>query len=136
MTKRIIQDVVFPSKRTKEEVKRSSPEAVSATPHEPLVSGNNTQPSQEPSDFLPRLVKKQESGEATSSAWVRNTNNTSSKSPRVILWVVAMVVFVGMLGAILSTFFSGATVKIVPLNNTVSLAIDFTARENAADLPA
>lgn len=136
MTRRIIQDVVFPSKRSKEEVKQYTLEPVSDTPHEPLVSGNNTQPPQEPGDFLPRLVKKQGGGEPSSSVSIKNTNTTSSKSPRMILWVVAMVVLVGMLGVVLSTFFSGATVKIVPLNKTVSLNMDFIARENAADLSA
>ena len=137
MTRRIIQDVVFPSKQTtKEEVKQSSPEPVlPARP--PNERGQATHDfAAQAGDFLPRLVKKQEGGELNSSAWIKNTNNTSSKSPRMVLWVVATVVFVGMLGVVLSTFFSGATVKIVPLNKTVSLAIDFTARENAADLPA
>ncbi len=141
MTRRIIQDVVFPSKRGKEEPKQSSPEPTSLAPHEQLygehsepsqttVSENNTQ---NPTDFLPQLAKKPERREPNLPAWARNTTNTSNKSPRMVLWVLAVVVFIGMLGVVLSTFFSGATVKIVPLNKTVSLNTDFIARENVTE---
>lgn len=134
----------------------------SAISSEPLISSNNTKESSLPAetsasdralrlsavptaqagaggqtgDFLPRLIKKPERSESSPPTWAKNGSVASSRSPRMVLWAVAMVVFVGMLGAILSTFFSGATVRIVPLNKTVSLNMDFTAREDASDLPA
>lgn len=138
MTRRIIQDVVFPSKRGKEEPKRFSEQVPAASP-EPIVTERNVR---EPSltvnnaqaeDFLPRLIKKTEYTEPSLPAWAKSTNNPSNKSPRVVLWAVAMAVFIGMFGVILSTLFSGATVKIIPLNKIVSLDLGFTARENSTE---
>ncbi|MBI5816828.1 MAG: hypothetical protein HZB09_00165 [Candidatus Yonathbacteria bacterium] len=148
MTRRIIQDVVFPSKRGKEEPRQSPEPVIPArlpNEHAPAPQLRQTdsivlneqaiskQKPQEPLGFLPQLVKKPERGESSSSVWVKNTGNTSNKSSRMVLWTLAAVVFVGMLAVVLSTFFSGATVKIIPLNKTVTLAMDFTARENATE---
>lgn len=159
MTKRIIQDVMFPSQRAKEEVKRSP---ASISPVSGLRRGDSFVPSEQNAgssadkpqetsltaslpvrstqtgnaqagDFLPRLIKKPEQRESNLPAWAKTSNNTPNKSPRVVLWTLAAVVFIGMLGIILSVFFPGATVKITPLNKTVSLRIDFTARENATE---
>jgi len=138
MTRRIIQDVVFPSKRGTQSPKQSFSEPISITPHEEILGEPNQAPvlennTQKPQDFLPQLIKKPEHREPNLPAWARNTVNTPTKSPRMVLWVLAAIVFLGMLGVILSTFFSGATVKIVPLNKTVSLNTDFIARENATE---
>lgn len=137
MTRRIIQDVVFPSKRGKEEPRQpSEPVLHQVDPvvlNEPIIP---KQKPQEPLGFLPQLVKKPEREEPSAPVWEGKKNTASNKSPRVVLWTLAAVVFIGMLAVVLSTFFSGATIKIVPLNKTVALNLDFIAQENAIDLPA
>lgn len=154
MTRRIIQDVVFPSKRGKEETKTQPPifpTSPKILPVKDDTSGNfvgtSAMPAQEKihqdtQDFLPPLIKKTNSPIGSSTAQrfrsageMEKENSSSTKAPRIILWTLALLTCFGLTGVVLSAFFSGATVKIVPLNKTVPVNLDFTAQEETPDHP-
>ncbi|MDO8572524.1 MAG: hypothetical protein Q7S11_01990 [bacterium] len=153
MARRIIQDVVFPSKRMKEGFKNVSGEIPGASSnsaptqsrdlHDTVEKPPMILQSGQPENFLPRLIKKSyhtesnvsdfEHSRSGMSSRISNSNNVKKKSSHFVLWILAVVVIVGTLGVAFSTIFFGATIKIIPLNKSVSLELDIVARENTTE---
>lgn len=141
MTKKIMQDVVAPSHDHEKNTLKNFPEP-SRFPisredisrvSRPTVNSPAAQASDETSDFLPKINKKPDLPPTEPPVRQGGFHASSNRSPRIVLWTVALLALLGAVGVTLSAFFSGATVKVTPLNKTVTLNADFTARENAAD---
>lgn len=130
MNRRIIQDVVFPSQRQQQDPPQRKEETRESVPprEEPPRIQNQVE------DFLPKLIKKQEASSTTAyTPPAGGVGRTGSRSPRVTLWVVAGLVLVIALGVLFSKFFSGATVKITPFNETTVLNEEFVSKENTTE---
>lgn len=145
MTKKIIQDVLFPGEHAKRSPEKHAPEP-SRFPisREDITHGDRfssappaqTQPvsssDHEETDFLPKLIKK-DSPPVEPPRGGGSPPPSANKSPRIVLWTAALLALLAAVAVTLSAFFSGATVKITPLNKTVVLNANLVARENSTD---
>lgn len=147
MTKRIIQDVVFPSQRAKQarlvpHIAKEEPRTPAPGTHgaegegAPRTYSSASQKTAQPSeDFLPKLSKKS-NRELQSPEWTKNTEgDRGTKRPRIVMWSLAGIAVIAMLVVLFPLFFSGAVVNVVPRSERVSLKTDYMAKENA-DLPS
>src|SRR3989344_2470358 len=129
MNRRIIQDVVFPSRRQQADVTPKTEEISQAPVREVSPSVQN-----QSEKFLPKLIKKQETTVSDFPPSRRgNGLTTTNRFPRLTLWIIVAVVLVVTLGVLFSKFFSGATVKIVPFNETILLSEEFISGENSIE---